>query len=74
MNYKFTKFKQIQALRKKHDVIKKIKKYYIPNMFNVDDDKRPTYTVAIPWYAEDYYDFIEYAAFYQMLYYSLTYS
>jgi hypothetical protein len=43
-------------------------------MFNVGDDKRPTYTVAIPWYVEDCYDFIEYTAYYQMLYYSLTYS
>jgi hypothetical protein len=43
-------------------------------MFNVDMDNRPTYTVAVPWHAEDCYDFIEYTAHDQMLYYSLTYS
>jgi hypothetical protein len=43
-------------------------------MFNVDDDKRPTYTVAVPWNVEDCYDFIEYSAYDQMLYYLLTYS
>jgi hypothetical protein len=37
-------------------------------MFNVDMKNRPTYTVAIPWKIEDYYDFIEYAAHHQMIY------
>jgi hypothetical protein len=43
-------------------------------MFKVDDDKRPDYTVAIPWFAEDSFDFVEYAAFDQMLYYAFVYS
>jgi hypothetical protein len=54
--------------------ILKKKKYYIPNMFNVYDDNKLTYTVAVPWYVEDCYDFIEYAAYDQILYCSLTYS
>jgi hypothetical protein len=43
-------------------------------MFNVDMENRPTYTVAIPWKAEDCYDFIEYTAHDQMMYYYLKYS
>jgi hypothetical protein len=74
MNKRFTEFRQIQTLRKKHFDTKKIKKYYIPNMFNVDIDNRPTYTVAVPWNVKNCYDFIEYAAYDQILYYSLTYS
>jgi hypothetical protein len=42
-------------------------------MFKVDD-KRPDYTVAIPWYVENCFDFVEYSAYDQMLYYTLTYS
>jgi hypothetical protein len=72
INKKLAEFRKLQALRKNYYDIKTVTKYYIPNMFNVDDDKRPTYTVAVPWYAEDCYDFIEYSAFDQMVYYSLT--
>jgi hypothetical protein len=43
-------------------------------MFNVDIENRPTYTVAVPSNVQDCYDFIEYATFDQMLYYSLKYS
>jgi hypothetical protein len=43
-------------------------------MFKVDDDSRPDYTVATPWFAMDCYDFVEYAAYDQMLYYADTYS
>jgi hypothetical protein len=43
-------------------------------MFKVDEDNRPDYTVAIPWYTVDCFDFVEYAAFDQMLYYADTYS
>jgi hypothetical protein len=74
MNKKLAEFRKTQAVRKKFYDIKTIKKYYIQNMFNVDVDNRPTYTVAVKWYVEDCYDFIEYTAFDQMLYYSLTYS
>jgi hypothetical protein len=38
-------------------------------MFKVDEDKRPDYSVAIPWYVVDCFDFVEYVAFDQMLYY-----
>jgi hypothetical protein len=41
-------------------------------MFKVDDDKRPDYTIVIPWFAQDYFDFVEYAAFDQIFYYTLT--
>jgi hypothetical protein len=43
-------------------------------MFKVDDDSRPDYTIATPWFAIDCYDFVEYAAYDQMLYYADTYS
>jgi hypothetical protein len=69
---KLKEFKQIQQLRKNYDP--KTLKYYLPHMFKVDDDSRPDYAVAIPWLAVDCYDFVEYAAFDQMLYYADTYS
>jgi hypothetical protein len=43
-------------------------------MFKVDEDSRPDYTVAIQWYTVDCFDFVEYAAFDQMLYYANIYS
>jgi hypothetical protein len=42
-------------------------------MFKVDDDSRPDYTVAIPWHPEDCFDFVEYAAHDQMMYYADRY-
>jgi hypothetical protein len=41
-------------------------------MLKVDVDKRLGYTVVIPWYAVDCFDFVEYAAFDQKLYYALS--
>jgi hypothetical protein len=49
-------------------------KYSLPHIFKVDDDSRPDYAVAAPWFAMDCYDFVEYAAYDQMLYYVDTYS
>jgi hypothetical protein len=49
-------------------------KYYLPHIFKVNEDKIPDYTVAIPWYPVDCFDFVEYVAFDQMLYYADTYS
>jgi hypothetical protein len=43
-------------------------------MFKVDEDKRPDYTVTIPWSAIKCFNFVEYTAFDQMLYYTDTYS
>jgi hypothetical protein len=65
MNDRFTEF--IQILRKKHYDIKKIKKYYIPNKFNVDIGKRIIYRVTVPWYAEDCFDFIKYATYHHVI-------
>jgi hypothetical protein len=65
-------FKQIEAMCKKYYDTKTVK-YYILHMLKVDD-KRSDYIVAIPWYAEDDLDFVEYAAFEQMLYYALIFS
>jgi hypothetical protein len=67
---KLKEFKSIQQLRKNY--YPKTLKYYLPHMFKVDDDSRADYTVAIPWYPVDCYDFVEYAAFDQMLYYAYT--
>jgi hypothetical protein len=50
----------------------KILKYYLPHMLKADKDKRPDYVVVIPWFAVDCFDFVEYAAFNQMLYYADT--
>jgi hypothetical protein len=59
---KLKEFKQIRILRRNYGP--KTLKYYLPHMFKVNDDnKRPDYTVAIPWFPEDCYDFVEYAAF-----------
>jgi hypothetical protein len=69
---KMKEFKKIQILRKNYDP--KTLKYYLPHRFKVDDDSRPDYIVAIPWYAMNCFDFVEYAAFDQMLYYADTYS
>jgi hypothetical protein len=64
---KLKEFKQIQSLRKNYDP--KTLKYNLPHIFKVDDDSRPDYTVATPWYAMDCYDFVEYVAYDQMLYF-----
>jgi hypothetical protein len=69
---KLKEFKKIQLLRRNYDL--KTSKYYLPHMFKVDEDNRPDYTVAIPWYAVDCFDFVEYAVFDQMLYYANTYN
>jgi hypothetical protein len=69
---KMKEFKQIQTLRKNYDP--KTLKYYFPRIFKVDEDNRLHYTVAIPWYAVDCFDFVEYAAFDQILYYTDRYS
>jgi hypothetical protein len=61
MKEKAKEFKQIQILREKYYDAKTVK-YYLPHMFKVDDDKRPDYVV-------DCFDFVEYAAFGQMIYY-----
>jgi hypothetical protein len=69
MNKKLAEFRKIQAVGNKHYNPKTLKKYFISNMFNVDYDKRPTYTVAISWYVKDCYDFVEYTTYNQILYY-----
>jgi hypothetical protein len=69
---KLKEFKKIQVLRKNYDP--KILKYYLPHMFKVEEDKRPDYTVAIPRYPVDCFDFVEYATFDQMLYNVESYS
>jgi hypothetical protein len=43
-------------------------------MFKVDEDNKSDYTVVIPWYTLDCFNFVEYAAFFQMLYYADRYS
>jgi hypothetical protein len=43
-------------------------------MFKVDEDKRLDYMVVILWFVVDCFDFVEYAAFDQMLYYAEKYS
>jgi hypothetical protein len=43
-------------------------KYYLPDMFKVEDDKMSDYTIEIPWIAQDCFDFVEYTAFDQILY------
>jgi hypothetical protein len=43
-------------------------------MSKVDEDKKPDYTIAIPWYAVDCFDFVENAVFDQTLYYADRYS
>jgi hypothetical protein len=58
---KLKEFKSIQQLRKNYD--HKTLKYYLPHMFKGDDDSIPDYTVAIPWFAMDCFDFVEYAAY-----------
>jgi hypothetical protein len=54
---KLKEFKQIQQLRKNYDP--KTLKYYLPHLFKVDNDNRPDYTVAIPWFLVDCFDFVE---------------
>jgi hypothetical protein len=53
MNAQLTEFRKLQTLRKQYYNPKSIKKYFIPNIFNVNMENRPTYTIAIPWKAED---------------------
>jgi hypothetical protein len=73
MKEKLKKFKHMQALREKHYDFKTLI-YYILHMSKVDDNKTPDYIVAIPWFQEDCFDFVEYAAFDEMVYYTLIYS
>jgi hypothetical protein len=68
---KLKEFKLIQSLRRNYDP--KTLKYYLQHMFKVDEDSRPHYTVAISLFPMDCYDFVEYTAYDQMLYYADIY-
>jgi hypothetical protein len=69
---KLKEFQKKKTVRKNYN--SKTLKYYLPRIFKVDEHNKPDYTVAIPWYAVNCFDFVEYAAFDQMLYYADTYS
>jgi hypothetical protein len=63
---KTKEFETIQKLRASYYNVRTIA-YFLPYMFLVEDDKKPSYVVAIPAKAEDCFNLIEYLAYYNMM-------
>jgi hypothetical protein len=66
------KFKQMQPSHEKIILISKLL-IIIFHIFSRLMIKRPDYAISIPCFHKDCFDFVEYAAFYQIIYYALMY-
>jgi hypothetical protein len=63
---KTKEFEKIEKLRASYYDVRTLA-YFFPYMFLVEDNKRPSYAVAIPAKAEDCFNLVEYLAYDNMM-------